>query len=141
MLPAAVFGLIGARRRSWRLTLGLTFAALALYILHDVLTNPFGYAAIFDFYIRNQPPAGLMYFHSWWHLFDMVILVLCPSVAITAHAVVELRRFAKRELLPRAGRCATCGYPLRGLPGPCCPECGNPFDPARAAELSVFDER
>lgn len=25
--------------------------------------------------------------------------------------------------------CLTCGYRLRGLPGPVCPECGQPFDP------------
>jgi hypothetical protein len=26
-----------------------------------------------------------------------------------------------------AFRCSGCGYDLRGLPGPLCPECGNPF--------------
>lgn len=25
--------------------------------------------------------------------------------------------------------CDKCGYDLRGLPGPHCPECGHPFDP------------
>jgi hypothetical protein len=27
------------------------------------------------------------------------------------------------------GHCAKCGYNLRGLPEPRCPECGTPFDP------------
>ena len=27
------------------------------------------------------------------------------------------------------GRCAECGYDMRGLPEPRCPECGTPFDP------------
>lgn len=27
------------------------------------------------------------------------------------------------------GSCTQCGYPLRGLPLPRCPECGTPFDP------------
>ena len=27
-------------------------------------------------------------------------------------------------------RCRRCGYPLRGLTTPVCPECGRPFDPA-----------
>ncbi len=26
--------------------------------------------------------------------------------------------------------CPRCGYDLRGLPEPRCPECGEPFDPA-----------
>jgi len=26
-------------------------------------------------------------------------------------------------------RCLWCGYPLQGLPGPVCPECGRSFDP------------
>ena len=29
------------------------------------------------------------------------------------------------------GFCAQCGYELRGLPEPRCPECGTPFDPER----------
>jgi hypothetical protein len=28
-----------------------------------------------------------------------------------------------------SGCCAKCGYDLRGLPEPRCPECGTPFDP------------
>lgn len=28
---------------------------------------------------------------------------------------------------PDPGRCAQCDYPLMGLPGPRCPECGTPF--------------
>ena len=29
--------------------------------------------------------------------------------------------------------CLTCGYLLRGLPDPRCPECGRPFDPTDAS--------
>lgn len=32
--------------------------------------------------------------------------------------------------LPETACCRTCGYLLRGLPEPTCPECGRPFDPA-----------
>lgn len=32
-----------------------------------------------------------------------------------------------RHLVP--GHCTECGYDLRGLPEPRCPECGTPFDP------------
>ncbi len=31
----------------------------------------------------------------------------------------------------RPGVCTKCGYDLRGLPEPRCPECGTPFDPKR----------
>ena len=31
--------------------------------------------------------------------------------------------------VPDAARCKTCGYALRGLCDPRCPECGGPFDP------------
>jgi hypothetical protein len=29
---------------------------------------------------------------------------------------------------PKPGRCAACGYDLRGLQNARCPECGRPFD-------------
>lgn len=29
--------------------------------------------------------------------------------------------------------CAKCAYDLRGLPGPCCPECGETLEPAAPA--------
>ncbi len=33
-------------------------------------------------------------------------------------------------MVPRDARCLGCGYSLRGLAEPRCPECGRPFDPA-----------
>ena len=36
-----------------------------------------------------------------------------------------------RPIFP-PGHCAKCGYNLRGLPEPRCPECGTPFKPAPA---------
>lgn len=38
----------------------------------------------------------------------------------------ELRR-EMGEVLRDPQRCLTCGYPLYGLEGPRCPECGEPF--------------
>ena len=35
--------------------------------------------------------------------------------------------------IPPEARCLTCGYLLRGLPEPVCPECGRRFDPLDAA--------
>ena len=31
--------------------------------------------------------------------------------------------------VPDSAQCRECGYLLRGLPEPRCPECGRPFDP------------
>ena len=35
-----------------------------------------------------------------------------------------------RRRFPVRGACRRCGYSLRGLTVPRCPECGQPFDPA-----------
>ena len=44
----------------------------------------------------------------------------------TRRCVLPLLR---EELLARQiPICVPCGYPLQGLPGPNCPECGRPFD-------------
>jgi hypothetical protein len=43
-------------------------------------------------------------------------------LALRARLLVPWRR-------RRHGLCVRCGYSLRGLPEPRCPECGTPFDP------------
>ena len=119
MLPAALFGLVGGWRQSWWITLGLTFAALTALVIHDVCTNPYGYSVIYDIYIRRQPPpVRLMYFHSWVHLFDVTILLVCPAVATTTHALIERRRKSRQT---QGARCQGCGYQLRGLSECRCP--------------------
>jgi predicted RNA-binding Zn-ribbon protein involved in translation (DUF1610 family) len=42
------------------------------------------------------------------------------------------------DITPSEARCLTCGYLLRGLSEPVCPECGRAFDPA---DESTFDMR
>jgi len=39
-------------------------------------------------------------------------------------------------MIPTDAQCLSCGYALRGLPAPVCPECGRGFDPA---DPSTFD--
>jgi hypothetical protein len=46
---------------------------------------------------------------------------------MTVQIPTQEKTFA--DPLPEA-RCIGCGYPLRGLHEPRCPECGRPFDPA-----------
>lgn len=59
-----------------------------------------------------------------------LVLAMCihPLVLIPA-----LSRLALRKRLFPLGHCP-CGYDLRGLPEPRCPECGRPFEPG---EMSV----
>jgi len=40
--------------------------------------------------------------------------------------------------IPATARCLSCGYLLRGLPSPVCPECGRTFDPA---DTTTYDLR
>ena len=40
------------------------------------------------------------------------------------------------ETVPPHARCLSCGYLLRGLPSPVCPECARAFDPS---DPSTFD--
>ena len=39
----------------------------------------------------------------------------------------------------RPWQCQQCGYPLFGLSGSTCPECGGMFDPARVAAAAEAD--
>jgi len=44
---------------------------------------------------------------------------------------------SNESAIPAAARCLSCGYLLRGLPTPVCPECGRIFDPSNAATYDV----
>jgi len=70
----------------------------------------------------------------------MSVRILCLSLpplltnlglhaALLGRAVFRYRRYGHL----RAGHCVRCGYNLKGLPEPRCPECGTPFDPAHPA--------
>lgn len=54
---------------------------------------------------------------AWW--------VFLGAVLGAFYHPIRKRRRARRRL----GCCGKCGYDLRGLPEPRCPECGTPFDP------------
>lgn len=57
-------------------------------------------------------PADSALFAAAW-----AALLSLPHLARRLHAALLSRR---------QGRCRGCGYDLRGLPGPLCPECGRP---------------
>jgi hypothetical protein len=55
------------------------------------------------------------------------------SAGYTAVTVWAVRHQLPGDHVP--GVCERCGYNLRGLPEPRCPECGQPFDPAPHGNL------
>ena len=62
-------------------------------------------------------------------LFDLnkylaVAVCTCGLLGTCVTAYVRGRRRRIAEERRYAGRCASCGYDLRGSPGPRCPECG-----------------
>ncbi len=72
-----------------------------------------------------------------WHLMGWTAVVLVMLYA--AHRLGPVIRRLE-------GKCVRCGYMLRGLPEPRCPECGTPFNPAdleedRARQESVPGDR
>jgi hypothetical protein len=55
------------------------------------------------------------------------VSIMFAAYPLMALAYGPWRRRRRR----RRGKCIACGYSLRGLPEPRCPECGRPFDPNR----------
>jgi hypothetical protein len=56
-----------------------------------------------------------------------VSVPLWPLLLVAAYlAIREVRRVSLQR--KRRGHCKNCGYDLRGLPEPRCPECGSPFE-------------
>lgn len=62
--------------------------------------------------------------YAWY----VPLLHFTVAFAIYPAIALAFGRLLRRRRLRRAGRCESCGYTLRGLPEPRCPECRTPFD-------------
>src|SRR5436309_4826849 len=54
--------------------------------------------------------------------------------------VLDIDQSPQREASQPIGLCLGCGYALRGLPTPRCPECGREFDPMDPATMNMGRE-
>lgn len=60
------------------------------------------------------------------------IIVWLVPVALLSSVVFLRNRYSP---VHPPGYCRKCGYDLRGLPEPRCPECGKPFEPTSGVEV------
>ncbi len=64
---------------------------------------------------------------------EALLLVLCFVGVVLAGCLacgwIVAEVFRRWRQPDRSGLCETCGYNLRGLPQPRCPECGTGFEP------------
>jgi hypothetical protein len=72
--------------------------------------------------VINGVAAGRLYILvvPFWAI--IVLLSVCYSALMTI-------KWLRRRRRVRENCCTKCGYDLRGLPEPRCPECGTPFHP------------
>jgi len=55
----------------------------------------------------------------------------------TVNDMLEDRILSNEPGIPSTARCLSCGYLLRGLPSPVCPECGRAFNPSDPTSYDV----
>ena len=67
---------------------------------------------------------GRSYIYSSYYVFGAVSLACFAGSLLS----LWLRQRAKRQLWRAEGKCEKCGYLLRGLTEPRCPECGTGFE-------------
>lgn len=98
-------------------------AFLLLYLLTEFTVGTTGYwrddlyYMLPDFWVGSESRHnGHMAFFVIWSLIDIVILMFLATV------IAVLLSGSNRDL---ECRCRKCGYVLRGLSEPTCPECGE----------------
>ena len=70
--------------------------------------------------------------------YNAKFVVLSAGIAFTVALATPIVRLFKHDFAKSIPPwvCKGCGYPLLGLDGPRCPECGERFDPERVPDVS-----
>jgi hypothetical protein len=84
-------------------------------------------------------PWGMEY---GWSLAVVATVLLLPATFAEYRTLTLARRgrallqllACRPAVFVTTGQCPACGYSIRGLPAPRCPECGRPFPPAEVDE-------
>jgi len=71
--------------------------------------------------------------HVYWELVVVPAVLFAFLGGLQWFGIASVIRWVVRR--KDRSRCRKCGYALRGLPEPRCPECGTPFDAALMKEL------
>jgi hypothetical protein len=77
--------------------------------------------------VHKARAGGPSYVYRSWSL---VIPTWALSVILASYPAIRLVHALRRRRMQDGPLCAQCGYSLKCLPEPRCPECGSPFDPA-----------
>lgn len=75
--------------------------------------------------------------------YESLFVIFCAGMVYTVAFAVPVFRLFKRDFAKTIPPwiCKGCGYPLMGLTGPRCPECGEPFDPDRVPNAADLPPR
>ncbi|RJP37048.1 MAG: hypothetical protein C4547_06315 [Phycisphaerales bacterium] len=80
--------------------------------------------------VRERGGAFLQYprdrADDWWVTVSCIVMVVFAGLACRVLAAISYDW--QRRIEVKVGLCRKCGYSLRGLTVPRCPECGTPFD-------------
>jgi hypothetical protein len=104
------------------MSLGLAFVYVMLGYIYAFAARPS---------LRSStPPIDTGFEGTGEWAFVLAAIYAVFAAALITLAVISARSIRRvRRQLPDAGPyCTECGYSLRGLPEPRCPECGTAFD-------------
>ena len=108
-------------------------AAVIRGYCHVVLCRPSPVGALRDAQWRFGPFSAKRLYWGATEAQGISIQFWVPTVALLLYPALATARFLWRQRGRRKrGECLQCGYSLRGLVEPRCPECGRPFVPLAA---------